>query len=277
MCEGHGNWFSESVSRMCDRYVQGKRLMIFFAAVMLLCLSGCAGGGAALGPGGPPKAREMVSPVHPAVDRITAIAQIELVTAQGHYPIRAAMILQRPSYLRLEMLPVIGTPDFFLTASPDELRIFIPSQNEFYSGKPTAENLSRFLPWSFTLEEIVMILSSAYPPLDGANVSQESHPDGALLRVDMRTPAGPSQTIWMAKNERLVKLIRYDSLGRETYQAVFDDYRPGSALAGKIVIQWADNVTSVSVKYSDLNVEKNGDPSIFKLPAPPGSKPIHLD
>lgn len=251
--------------------------MIFFAAAMLLllCLGGCAGG-TALGPGGPPKAREMISPVHP-IDRITAIAQIELVTAEGHYPIRAAMILQRPSYLRLEMLPVIGTPDFFLTASPDEMNIFIPSQNEFYSGKPTAENLARFLPWSFTLEEIVMILSSAYPPLDAEKVSQESHLDGALLRVDMKTPAGPSQTIWMAKNERLVKLIRYDSLGRETYQALFDDYLPGSALAGKIMIQWADNVTSVSVKYSDLSVEKNGDPSIFRLPVPPGSKPIHLD
>lgn len=261
---------------MCDRYIPGKRLRMFFAAVMLLCLGGCAGG-AALGPGGPPKAREMVSPVHPAIDRITAIAQIELVTAQGHYPIRAAMILQRPSYLRLEMLPVIGTPDFFLAASPDEMNIFIPSQNEFYSGKPTAANLARFLPWSFTLEEIVMILSSAYPPLDGENVSQESHLDGALLRVDMKTPTGPSQSIWMAKNERLVKLIRYDALGRETYQALFDDYPPGSALAGKILIQWADQGTSVSVKYSDLNVEKNGDPSIFKLPAPPGSKPIYLD
>jgi len=250
--------------------------MVLFAAAMLLCLGGCAGG-AALGPGVPPKAREVVFPAHPAIDRMTAVAQIDLVTAQGHYPIRAAMILQRPSYFRLEMLPVIGTPDFFLAASPDEMNIFIPSQSEFYSGKPTAENLARFLPWSFTLEEIVMILSSTYPPLGGANVSYESSLEDALLRVDMRSPAGPSQTIWMAKNEKMVKLIRYDPLGRETYRALFNDYAPGSVIAEKIVIQWADNVTSVSVRYSDLKIEKNDDLSIFKLPVPPGSKSIHLD
>lgn len=261
---------------MCELYFPGKRLMILFAAAMLLCLGGCAGG-AALGPRMPPKALEMVSPTRPATDRVTAIAQIDLVTAEGHYPIRAVMILQRPSYLRLEMLPVIGTPDFFLAASPDEMNIFIPSQSEFYSGKPTAENLARFLPWSFTLQEIVMILSSTYPPLDKTKVSYESYLDDALLRVDMRTPAGPSQTIWMAKNEKMVKLIRYDPLGRETYRALFDDYASGSAFAEKITIQWADNITSISVRYSDLKVEKNGDLSIFKLPVPPGSKTIYLD
>jgi hypothetical protein len=164
---------------------------------------------------------------------MTALAQIDLVTAQGHYPIRAAIILRKPSYIRLEMLPVIGTPDFFLAASPGEMTIFIPSQNEYYSGKPTAENLSRFLPWSFTLEEIVMILSSTYPPLDGTNVSYESDLDNALLRIDMKTPAGPSQTIWMTKNEKIVKLIRYDPLGREMYRALFDDYPPGSVLLRK--------------------------------------------
>lgn len=261
---------------MYQLYFPGKRLMILFAATILFCSGGCVPK-AALRPANPPKALEMVSPAHAAKERITALAQIDLVTSRGHYPIKAVMVLQRPSYLRLEMLPVIGTPDFFLAVSPDEMNIFIPSQNEFYSGKPTAENLARFLPWSFTLEEIVMILSSTYPPLDEPNVSYESHLDDALLRVDMKAPAGPSQTIWMTKNEKMAKLIRYDALGKEIYQAVFDDYASGTAFAEKIVIQWADNITSVSVKYSDLKIEKNVDLSIFKLTAPPGSKTIHLD
>lgn len=210
-------------------------------------------------------------------DRITGIAQIDLVTAQGRYPVRAAVILQRPSYLRLEMLPVIGTPDFFLAASPDQMNIFIPSQSEFYTGKPTAENLARFLPWSFTIEEIVTILSSSYPPFVGTNVSYESYPDDGLLRIEMKTPSGPSQTIWMEKNERLVKLIHYDPLGRETYRALYEDYAPQSAFAEKITIQWADHVTSVAVKYANLKVEKNSDLSVFQLPIPEGTKTIHLD
>jgi hypothetical protein len=80
-----------------------------------------------------------------------ATAEIDLKTEQGHYPVRAALIMQKPSYLRLEILPVIGTPDLYLAATPDHLQIFIPSREEFYSGKPSAENLARFLPWGFML------------------------------------------------------------------------------------------------------------------------------
>ena len=113
-----------------------------------------------VGPDVPPeKSLEILSRTIHETDRIVATAQIDLMTAQGHYPVRAALILQKPSYLRLEMLPVIGTPDFFLTATPDDMRIFIPSQGEFYSGKPSAENLARFLPWALNIEDIVMILS----------------------------------------------------------------------------------------------------------------------
>ena len=81
--------------------------------------------------GRPPDAPKNIPIAIQETDRIVATAQIELTTAEGRYPLRAALILQRPSYLRLEMLPVIGTPDLFLTATPDEMRIFIPSLGEF--------------------------------------------------------------------------------------------------------------------------------------------------
>ncbi|MEE9911889.1 MAG: DUF4292 domain-containing protein [Deltaproteobacteria bacterium] len=228
-------------------------------------------------PGPPTASREIVAPVIHGKDRIATLAQIDLMTAQGHYPIRAVLILQRPSYLRLEMMPVIGTPDFFLAATPDEMKIFIPSRNEFYSGKPSAGNLARFLPWSFAVEEIVMILSSTYPPLAGSPVSYERYPEDGLLRVEMKTPSGPSQTIWMEKNSRPARLIRYDTGGREVYRVRYEDYAEGSVFAEKISIQWADHVTSVSVQYSDLKVEKASDLSVFTLPVPAGSKIIQLD
>ena len=210
-------------------------------------------------------------------DRIVATAQIDLMTAQGHYPVNAALVIQKPSYLRLEMLPVIGTPDFFLTATPENMRIFIPSQGEFYSGKPSAGNLMRFLPWAFNIEDIVMIFSGAYPPLAGEKLSYGSSVENGILRVDMKTSSGLSQIIWVGEDGRIRKFVRNDPDGREIYSVQYEDYPMGTALARRITIKMADQVTSISVKYTDIKIEKATDFSIFELPIPAGIKIIKMD
>ena len=240
---------------------------------MLAC--GCAGK-TVRGSGIPPKSLELTRTIH-ETDRIVATARFDLTTAQGHYPIKAALILQKPSYFRLEVLPVIGTPDFFLAASSDEMRIFIPSQGEFYAGKPSAENLARFLPWAFNIEDIVTIFFGAYPPLTGNKLSYESYIEDHLLRVLMTTSAGASQTVWMNKNGTMAKLIRNGTDGKEIYQVLYEDYEPASRLPGKIIIEMADHITSVTAKLSDVRIEKATDLSVFALPVPAGMKIIKLD
>jgi len=175
------------------------------------------------------------------------------------------------------MLPVIGTPDFFLSATPREMRIWIPSRGEFYVGEPSAENMSRFLPWTLNLEDLVMILSGSFPPLGGAHLSYGHSAEGGGLRVDMKTVSGSSQTIWMENSGRLTRLIRYGSDGKEVYSVRYEDYPPGLSLARKILIQWADNTMSAFVEYSDVNIEEAADLSVFTLPAPDGAKVIRLD
>ncbi len=256
---------------MRDRCFPCGRMVVFLWLLMLAC--GCAWKTAGI----PPKSLEIISQTIHETDRIVATAQIDLMTAQGHFPVRAALVLQKPSYLRLEMLPLIGTPYFFLTATPDDMRIFIPSRGEFYSGKPSAENLARFLTFALNIADMVMIFSGSYPPLAEQNLSYASYEEADLLRVDMKTPSGLSQTIWMEKNGRIARLVRHDSDGREIYQVHYEDYAPQGHLAEKITIQWTDNVTSVSVKYSDLKIEKATDLSVFELPVPAEIKIIKMN
>lgn len=259
---------------MFHEYASGKRMIGILFLSLLAC--GCAGGGV-MESGHHPDPAAMIRLNIRETDRIIATARVDISTAQGHYPVRTALILQRPSYLRLEIQPVIGTPDFFLSATPREMRIWIPSQGEFYVGKPSAENVARFLPWTLNLEDLVMILSGSFPRLDGANLSYGHSAEGGALRVDMKMTAGPSQMIWMENGGRLTRLIRYGSDGKEVYSVRYEDYAPGHALAGKILIQWVDNTMSTCVEYSDVNIEKTADLSVFTLPAPDGAKIIHLD
>lgn len=236
----------------------------------------CAGN-IVVGTGKPPDSLKVISGMVQETERIIATAQIDLMTAQGHYPVSAALILQKPSYFRMEIIPVIGTPDFFLASTPDDLRVYIPSRGEFYSGKPSAENLGRFLSWTMNVEDMVMIFSGTYPPLTGENTSYESYMEGQMLRVDMKASSGYSQMIWIAQDGRIIKLVRNGSDGREIYSVQYEGYEPGSPFAGKIIVKMADDVTSISVRFTDIKKEKATDLSIFELPAPAGIKTIKLD
>ena len=253
------------------------RRQMVMVLVLSALMAGCAGK-TLVGSGVPrEKTLEIASRTIDETDRIVATAQMELTTAQGYYPVRVALILQKPSWIRLEMLPVIGTPDFFLTATPDEMRIFIPSKSEFYSGKPSAENLARFLPWAFNIEDIVMIFSGTYPRLPGGNLSHKQHMEDALLCLEMTAPGGESQTIWLAQNGQPAKLVRKGADGKNIYHVQYEDYMSGNPVARRITVKMADQVTSIAVKYSDINIEKATDMSIFTLPVAAGIKTIQMD
>jgi hypothetical protein len=217
-----------------------------------------------------------ISGALPETDIMTAIAQIDLVVPEGRYPARAVLILKKPSYLRLELLPPIGTPDFFLTANPNEMKILLPGKNEFYSGKPTGHNLSRFLPWQFDVGDIVAVFAGAYPPLTG-DVNYLRYPEGDNVRIEMKAQSRIAQTVWLDKQGRLIRLVRSDEYGREQYSAEFADYAEDSPMAGKITLRMADGSNSITVKYSGLKIERAKDLSIFDLPVPAGFKTIILD
>ncbi len=259
---------------MRDRCARFQRILTVFLLSLLAC--GCL----AKSTGAPhtlPDSLTALSRTLSPADRIVATARIDLLTAQGHYPLQAALIIQKPSCLRLEILPVIGTPDFFLTATSDDMKIWIPSQGEFYAGKPTAANLARFLNWGMNIDDMVSILAGSYPFLGEDQVAVETLDEGALLRVDMKVPRGPSQTLWLNRSKRMTRLIRYGSDGRELYSVLYDDYMPENPVAGKISIRSADDVTSMTLKYLEVKIEKAADMKVFDLPVPAGAKIIKLD
>ena len=93
----------------------------------------------------------------------------------------------------------------------------------------------------------------------------------------MKAQSGCSQIIWVGENNRLLKLVRNDEQGKEIYNVKYDHYETQSPIAGEITISMADGITSISIKYSDLKIEKATDLSIFDLPVPANVKTIPLD
>ena len=133
------------------------------------------------------------------------------------------------------------------------------------------------MPWQFNIEDIVMIFTGTYPSLKEKVISYQSYYEKNFLRIEMTAQSGCSQIIWVGENNRLLKLVRNDEYGKEIYNVKYDHYETQSSIAGEITISMADGITSLSIKYSDLKIEKATDLSIFDLPIPANVKTILLD
>jgi outer membrane lipoprotein-sorting protein len=254
---------------------------LFFPCIIFLLLLAALAGGCirqtVIYPDSPlEKILAAISGVVAEEEILSATARIDLVTIHGYQPAKAALIIKKPSYLRLELLPVIGTPDFFLVASPEKMNIYIPSKGEFYRGNPTQANLAKFLPWQINIEDMAMIFTGTYPSLKEKVISYQSYREKDFLRIEMKTQSGCLQTIWVGEHNRLRKLVRRDEDGKEIYHVQYDNHGT-EGIAGKITISMADGITSLSIKYSDIKIEKATDLSIFDLPVPADIKVIPLE
>jgi len=198
-------------------------------------------------------------------DTFSSLALIKFNTSEGLYSVKAALIIKRPSYLRVELLPVIGAPDFFLTISPKKMKILIPSKGEFYSGLPTVENIKKFLPWPMAIEDMIMILTGMYPSFQETNVSSQMHREDKIVRLEMKASSGCSQIIWLGEHNQLLKIIRYDEMGEEIYHVHYTYSNNDSECPEEITIKMADGITSLFIKYSDVKIEKQTDLSVFDL------------
>jgi hypothetical protein len=263
------NFFSRLIQR--SGFLSVKLLLLSFI------VSGCALP-AVISPGSP--SDTIPASITGAMDEndvLSAIVKIDIMSPGHYYPVKAALIIKRPSYLRLEVLPVIGVPDFFLAASPEKMSIFIPSQGKFYYGQPTGANLRKFLPWQFNIEDIVMIFSGTYPHLGENNITYRSYREENLLCTEMKASSGSSQIVWVGENNRLLKIVRKDETGKEAYTVQYLYNETLSSVPEKITIRMADGITSLTVKYSDVRIEQAKDLSVFDLPVPAKVKAIPLE
>ncbi len=247
---------------------------IIFLIIAVISSAGCAGKTIIPDYPSTEKALFALSNAVPENEVLSGEAQIELVTPGGYYPARAILFIKKPSYLRLELIPPVGPPDFFLAATPQEMKILLPSKGEFYQGEPTGRNLSRFLPGQLNIEDVVAVLTCS-PHLTG-KVDYLRHVDKNNLQIKMKSQNGVSETVWIRPDGRLEKLEHFDENGKMLYRAEFSDYAPGSFIAGKIIIS-KDRITSIIIKYSDIKFEKIKNSSIFDLSVPAGFKKIILD
>lgn len=232
---------------------------------------------------------EAIAKIHSAdalKGTLKAIARVEIRSGGVSYPVKAAMIVQKPGSLRIETIPLIGPPDFFMTINKDTLKVFYPGQNLFYIGKATQENLIKFFPLAISPYMMVSFLTGLYPsymPSYG-NIAWHGRPDaeGTLYRLDLIDNGVIRQSCWIDQHGHyLVRIDNFDDAGRLVYTVKYSNFKR----IGKVDFPHELNFEacvdarcqSGRIRYYDTELTPEMDNTVFDITPPIGIKTTPLE
>jgi hypothetical protein len=256
-----------------------RTLPLFFIAA--LALSGCAGHKPFVpltfydSPGAALRALAATSP---GAQAVTATTRIIINRDGDRYPLKVAVMMQRPAFLRVESIPLMGPPDFYLSIAEGELRVFLPGKGAFYTGRATPRNISHFFSVSLPAADIISLLMGTPP--DGAEEmqSQGGEREDGLYRVDQYLSGRKIRSLWIdPAGGMLIRLRRFTEEGTAVYTADFADHaRIGEGFLPQQLTIREGEIPVLTVRHSDLR-QTAADPETFPLPLPDGITSILLD
>ncbi len=267
---------------MRDTLSEDRRLRHDARILLLMMLFGpllhsCAGGKAAVPRTSPVLSETALHALAASgpIGTITAAARIEINDNGDRRPLKLAMMLRRPADLRLESIPLLGPPDFFLSIEGGELRVFLPGRRAFFTGPAAIWNISRFFPLTIPADEIVSLLMGCLPEEETSSSWYEAREDG-LYRVDQYRNGSKIRSLWIDPAGGVLIRVRTFTGNEEiVYTADFAEFtRVGNRfMPQRLTISSGD--VSLALRYTEIRM-LDGDAVSFALQIPEGITPIPL-
>jgi hypothetical protein len=211
------------------------------------------------------------------------VAQVVVHTEAGRYPLKLAIIAAKPASLRLEAIPIIGLPNFFLSIQNGLIKVYLPQKGEYYVGPATVDNMKTFFPLPVAVPDLVALLMGCRPTLPAEHTILKGSPEGGSYRVDILSRENnPLQSLWIdPANLFLTRWERFGRTGEPLLTVNFDEYFQDNdvSMASRIRFQMpGKDERSISLRYDGATFVPltNEAERIFDLPVPAGVKTIIL-
>jgi outer membrane lipoprotein-sorting protein len=260
-----------------------KNILIVLCVFILLSVPGCAPKKSIVVPPHIPSPEIILTAIYGAHESrsvLKATARVSVQTPEGKISKNVALIAKTPSFLRVEALPVFGTPDFFLTVNNKILKVFLPREQRYYVGEATKQNLFSFFNIMLEAETIVPILFGTPPMGHKDNLTLKGTFEGDLYRIDILSEERRTQSIWVKPQG--YEVLRFEVLNEDDtvmYSAAYDDFYPvgDSSFARKVTITIEEpKKINATIRYSNVRTDNDRNMDYFDLPVPIGIRPLFI-
>jgi len=210
-----------------------------------------------------------------ALRSVRALARLQYRHPDGSSSSREAIAISRPDRMRVEVLSLFGAV-FVLTAQDGRFIAYARQENTVYQGTASPENMWRYARIGLPVVDLVDLVLGTPPQRTEvwSHVSFDEESGWVQLSQELQ---GGIQAVWLEGN--LPQAAEYrDEFGDVQWRAYFSEYRSiGSVpIATHIRLEVPDAEHSVEIALSDIDVNPELDPSIFRVEAPAGARVVEL-
>ncbi len=184
------------------------------------------------------------------------------------------LIVEKPDHLRAETLSPFGVPLLLLTADGAQLGVSIPSQNVYYIGAATAENLTTFVNLPLNPADLVNVLLYQPPLLKSWKEEAYTLQEGGWLLVRHGTLKRQELVFNLLRQLVEVSYFDHNDLVLQVSYAQFSVQ--GGLFPHMMSLVIPDRHATVSLEFSDLETNADLRSGLFKLAPPAGAKLVYL-
>ncbi len=208
------------------------------------------------------------------IQGLKGLARVKVSAPGKNYSGPEILWVRRPSSLRLESLGPLGTPQLYLTADDQTIRVYIPAENRFYHGPSQGRLLSIALPILLPLADVVSILLGDIPwPREEGQAMVRRDEAGSRWVLELFFPFGNErQTLWIHPQTLLVSEAQIDRPGL-SYQLIFRNFQVSQGLWFSQQIQWIipEQKIHLTAIFEEVELNPNWEGEDFILPVPRGA------
>jgi outer membrane lipoprotein-sorting protein len=215
-----------------------------------------------------------------AIRTFRALAEMRYVGPRDKLAAKQVVVVERPNRLRIEMMSAFGV-SLQIASDGERVCAYHRGEQTYYRGRATTQNLTRFTRLDLGLPDIVDLVTGLPP--HGPRIGRPTfafEPPLALWRVTTALADHGAFTLWFDPEHLLpTRAIEVHPGGKIAYDASFADYRPSAGVEIPRTVRFAlpDQETKIELKYSDVSLNVELAPGLFRFDPPPGVKIVDLD
>ncbi|MDY6843430.1 MAG: DUF4292 domain-containing protein [Thermodesulfobacteriota bacterium] len=213
------------------------------------------------------------------IHTVSGYGRISIRDNQESYQAKTAILIQKPTLWRIDFFYTpFSIPISSLFTDGNEILLMFLRENKGFKGKFTSENLSSFVPFGLTLEEVVTILSGGIPlqELERLNMTVMEE-ENTKIRVDLEKHK--YLVLSLNKEKGLITEASCFLKGYLKFTVIYEDFTLIEDIYFPHIIRISGpyGFTIVTLNYMKVDMNTSIDSERFRLTVPKNMEITSLD
>lgn len=145
---------------------------------------------------------------------VSGMAKLSMSVPQGTLNSKNIFLVKRPSFIRIEVLGFLSRPSLFFLTDGAIIHLYDSSDNTFYTGEATADNIHKIIWLELTPQDIVQLFLGFPPIINPENTHIVCRQEKKYYSFTLRDK---TRTYLLLVDPSLKRVVQYQ---------LFDDVRP---------------------------------------------------